>query len=163
MSEPITPGVYFRREPVIEGFIPAATATAGFVGYVPDYKVRPDGSDGGMEDPREPPHRPLLVTTWTEFCERFGDVDLNPYAPGCYLAHAVRGFFENGGTRAFVVRVPLPEGLKPGRAQNGRMLAEGDVAELIGTPRTDVPEEQRRGMSALMRHSGRFDLEMRYG
>jgi Bacteriophage tail sheath protein len=159
MSELITPGVYFRREPVAEGFIPAATATAGFVGYVPEYRP---GSDEAA-DPREPPHRPVLITTWTEFCERFGDIDLNPYAPGCYLAHAVRGFFENGGTRAFVVRVPLPEMLKPGRTDEGRLFAEAEVGELVGTPRPDVPEEQRLGMSALMRHSGRFDLETRYG
>jgi len=52
------------------------------------------------------PLRPALVTSFTEFVEVYGE----PLAPDVtYLALAVRGFFDNGGRQAVVVRVVSPE------------------------------------------------------
>lgn len=49
---------------------------------------------------RGPLDLPVPVTSWRQFVSWFGDV-----IPSGYLAYAVRGFFENGGVRAWVVRV----------------------------------------------------------
>jgi phage tail sheath protein FI len=35
-----------------------------------------------------------------------------PYMDGGYLAHAVRGYYDNGGTRAYIVRVARPEDIE---------------------------------------------------
>ena len=42
----------------------------------------------------------IRLTHWQQFENNFGKV-----IPGSYLAYAVRGFFENGGTLCFVVRL----------------------------------------------------------
>ncbi len=44
---------------------------------------------------------PQLVTSWEEFKSKFGDFQTGNKA----LAHAVYGFFNNGGTRCWVLRV----------------------------------------------------------
>src|SRR5262249_13953845 len=50
-----------------------------------------------------PAGEPRLITSWEQFKTTFGDFDqLNKS-----LAHAVYGFFNNGGTRAWVARVPV--------------------------------------------------------
>jgi phage tail sheath protein FI len=47
---------------------------------------------------------PRAVNSWTEFTQNFGDIqDANQY-----LAHAVFGFFNNGGTRCWVTRIGTP-------------------------------------------------------
>jgi uncharacterized protein len=48
-----------------------------------------------------PTTEPLLVTSWEEFKSNFGDFQTG----NKILAHAVYGFFNNGGTRCFVLRV----------------------------------------------------------
>ena len=73
----------------IEG---VGTSVAGFVGLAP----------GG------PINTPFRVSRWGQFAKVFGDPnepDNGPFMEGAFLAHAVRGFFENGGTRCWVVRV----------------------------------------------------------
>ena len=61
-----------------------STTTAAFVG----------------ETERGPPH-PCLVVSWNEFVQLYGE----PLASDrSYLGAVVRGFFENGGGRAYVVR-----------------------------------------------------------
>jgi uncharacterized protein len=85
------------------------TSIAAFVGLAP----------GG------PPDTPLRVSRWGEFAKIYGDPnkpDNGPYMEGAFLAHAVRGFFENGGTRCWVVRVD---------SATSRDL-RGDVAERRG-------------------------------
>jgi uncharacterized protein len=61
-----------------------------------------------------------LCTNFSEYAERFGDFSAfdpvnvdKPLSPGHHLlTHAVKGFFDNGGTRAFVARVGSVEGLQ---------------------------------------------------
>ena len=91
MPEYLAPGVYL--EEVASGVKPiqgVSTSTAGFVG-----------------ETARGPVRPTLVRSWTEFVGRYGAVakDAPGEAAGRYLPHAVRGFFENGGTRLVVGRV----------------------------------------------------------
>jgi hypothetical protein len=58
-----------------------------------------------------PVNRPKLCTTWTDFTRNFGDFPADEAAEAHrWLAHAVYGFFENGGSRCFVARIAPPGG-----------------------------------------------------
>ena len=85
MPSYLSPGVYVNEVAAgtrpIEG---VGTAVAAFVGLA---------SKG-------PDNQPTLVSNWTQFSETFGD-----FIPGSYLAHAVYGYFLNGGGNCFVVRI----------------------------------------------------------
>jgi len=81
----LSPGVYV--EEVAAGSRPiegVGTAVAAFVGLA---------SQG-------PINEPTLVTNWTQFTQSFGD-----FTEGTYLAHAVYGYFLNGGGACYVVRI----------------------------------------------------------
>ncbi|MDI5961161.1 phage tail sheath subtilisin-like domain-containing protein [Streptomyces sp. SL13] len=85
MPSYLTPGVYV--EEVQSGARPiegVGTAVAAFVGFA--------GTG--------PFHEPTLVTNWDQYVQRFGS-----FTEGTYLAHAVYGFFANGGGSAYVVRI----------------------------------------------------------
>lgn len=84
-SSYLSPGVYM--EEVSSGSRPieaVGTAVAAFVGFA---------EQGPMNEP-------TLVTNWTQFKAAFGD-----FVDGYYLAHAVYGYFLNGGGICYVVRV----------------------------------------------------------
>jgi phage tail sheath protein FI len=82
----LSPGVYV--EEVDRGSKPieaVGTNTVGFLG----------------ESSKGPVNEPVLVTNWSSFVKTFGDfAQCSPY-----LAHAVYGFFNNGGSRCFIVNV----------------------------------------------------------
>jgi phage tail sheath protein FI len=61
------------------------TAVAAFVGFAA----------------KGPLNEPILVTNWTQYTANFGD-----FIAGSYLAHAVYGYFLNGGGVAYIVRLP---------------------------------------------------------
>ncbi|GAB2869957.1 phage tail sheath subtilisin-like domain-containing protein [Streptomyces mayteni] len=85
MPSYLSPGVYV--EEVASGARPiegVGTSVAAFVGLAPT----------------GPLNEPTLVTNWTQYVAAFGD-----FTDGYYLAHSVYGFFNNGGTAAYVVRV----------------------------------------------------------
>ena len=89
----LTPGVYVEEVPSankpIEG---VSTSIAAFVGLAP----------GG------PVNTPMRISNWTQFAKIFGDTnepDNGPFMEGAYLAHSVYGFFQNGGTLCWIVRV----------------------------------------------------------
>jgi uncharacterized protein len=100
----LTPGVYVEEIPSankpIEG---VGTAVAAFVGLAP----------GG------PVNTPMRLSNWTQFAKIFGDAsnpDNGPFMEGSYLAHAVYGFFQNGGTLCWVVRVGADDSAQRPRA-----------------------------------------------
>src|SRR3954447_7351007 len=89
----LTPGVYVEEVPSankpIEG---VSTSIAAFVGLAP----------GG------PINTPMRISNWTQFTKIFGDPnepDNGPFMEGAYLAHSVYGFFMNGGSTCWIVRV----------------------------------------------------------
>ena len=85
MPQYLSPGVYV--EEVDSGSRPiegVGTAVAAFVGLA---------SQG-------PTDVPILVTNWGQFSQTFGD-----FVEGSYLAHAVYGYFLNGGGSCYVIRV----------------------------------------------------------
>jgi uncharacterized protein len=106
----LSPGVYVEEVPSsarpIEG---VGTSVAAFVGPAP----------GG------PLNSPVRVSRWGQFAKVYRDPnepDNGPFMAGAFLAHAVRGFFENGGSVCWVVRVG---------GSTGRDLG-GDVEERSG-------------------------------
>jgi hypothetical protein len=81
----LSPGVYVEEVEAgsrpIEG---VGTAVAAFVGLA---------SEG-------PLNTPTLVSNWSQFTQTFGE-----FVEGSYLAHAVYGYFMNGGGNCYIVRI----------------------------------------------------------
>jgi phage tail sheath protein FI len=97
------PDVYIDEIQLPGPIAGVGTSTAAFIGP----------AVGGQ------PRKPTLVTSWTQFLNKFGpDVSLlNPTdpirsdpnrayipSPPIFVTHAVRGFFENGGAACYFVR-----------------------------------------------------------
>jgi uncharacterized protein len=81
----LSPGVYV--EEVASGSQPiegVGTAVAAFVGFAT----------------QGPFNTPTLVSNWEKFSDTFGD-----FVEGGHLAHAVYGYFLNGGGNCYVIRV----------------------------------------------------------
>jgi phage tail sheath protein FI len=108
MPQYLAPGVYV--EEVESGMKPIAgvgTSTAGFIGEVADKVVMPAPPPGtGLQYTLAPVNEPKLITSWEQFKNNFGEFD----AGNKTLAHAVYGFFNNGGTRCWVTRVGVGAG-----------------------------------------------------
>jgi phage tail sheath protein FI len=111
----LTPGVYVEEVPStskpIEG---VGTSIAAFVGLAP----------GG------PVNTPMRISNWTQFAKIFGDPnepENGPFMDGAYLAHSVYGFFQNGGTLCWVVRVGAGGDGAAGRPQ-AALPAAADVS-----------------------------------
>lgn len=88
------PGVYVEEMPSSAPIVGVGTSTAAFIGTK---------AAGGTDDPPTPASEVVLCTNFSEFKKAVGDfsktdADLN------LLAHAVYGFFRNGGTRCYVGR-----------------------------------------------------------
>lgn len=111
MPQYLSPGVYVEEVP--SGIAPIAgvgTSTAAFVGQVVDSVIMPF-RPGRPLDPENPvaddrytvaaAGLPQLVTGWEGFKSQFGDFQTGNKT----LAHAVYGFFNNGGGRCWVTRV----------------------------------------------------------
>ncbi len=80
-----TPGVYYERvDADATGIHAVRMDVAGFVGIAR----------------RGPLHQAIPVQSWRQFEAYFGE-----FTGAGYLAYAVRGFFENGGRKCWVVRV----------------------------------------------------------
>lgn len=114
----LTPGVYVEEVPGTPPIAPVGTSTAGFIGVVDATATNPAPPDGDGaafsmpvlpgqdgDDPSEfyqlaPLDTPQLVTSWEQFKTKFGDF----HTGNLTLAHAVYGFFNNGGSRCWVSR-----------------------------------------------------------
>ncbi|MGL4397971.1 MAG: phage tail sheath subtilisin-like domain-containing protein [Hyphomicrobium sp.] len=96
MPEYLHPGVYveetsYRGKP-IQG---VSTSTAGFVGAA---RKGPEG-------------RATFIPSFAAFQRLFGEPVRQLSAPGDFLGHSVRSFFENGGARCYVVRALAADAL----------------------------------------------------
>jgi phage tail sheath protein FI len=72
---------------------------------------------------------PLKVTSWQEFIDAFGRTD-----PGSFTAEAVWGFFHNGGSEAWVVKVPhpnAPDGIPEAAERDADAVLAGALVEGI--------------------------------
>src|SRR5688500_6119503 len=90
----LTPGVYVEEVASSSATLTAgATAIAAFVGFT---------EKAPTDDPADPEGiKPRLVTSWTQFESLYGGI-----VPGIMLPHSVYGYFNNGGSIAYIVRVP---------------------------------------------------------
>jgi phage tail sheath protein FI len=55
----------------------------------------------------------MRISNWTQFAKIYGDPvnpDNGPFMEGSYLAHSIYGFFQNGGSLCWVVRVGSDDG-----------------------------------------------------
>lgn len=123
MSQYLSPGVYVEEVPsAIKAIAGVSTSTPGFIGIIPDKihlvaKADPPAAKLVDFTLPTPSKTPRLITNWTQFTKAFGDLvgdpaaaqtaDANPAVDAGHrnLAHAVYGFFNNGGSRCYVVRV----------------------------------------------------------
>ena len=84
---------------------------------------------------------PTLISNWTQFTSTFGD-----FAPGTYLAHAVFGYFMNGGGNCYVVRIGDDgNGRRRPRRDRGRRAAGGAGQPAAGRRGRREPAPGRAG------------------
>jgi uncharacterized protein len=120
----LSPGVYV--EEVDRGTKPieaVGTNTVGFLG----------------ESNMGPVNQAVLITNWSQYVKTFGD-----FTQSTHMAHAIYGFFNNGGSRCFVVNVGSPtsleltdttrpvEGAKEGDKKNEGKQSRGVDGAYIG-------------------------------
>lgn len=155
MAQYTAPGVYVEEVP--PGAAPIAgvgTSTAGFIGHVPDAGVTmpllPDGSGGRYA--LAAALEPQLITSWSDFVRKFGELQ-----PGNrILAHAVRGFYANGGSRCWVTRLATVAAADGQRALEA--LESIDEVALVAIPlEAGVDVTVRRDLyTHLMGHCSRL-------
>ena len=106
----LSPGVYI--EEVDRGTKPieaVGTSTAAFIG----------------ESAVGPTNEAVLVTNWAQYTRTFGD-----FAHSTHLAHAVYGFFNNGGTKAFICNVSAKT-MTPEQAAKEHEKKEADSKKAV--------------------------------
>ncbi len=99
------PGVYIEEQPAPGAIQPVATNNAAFLGRC----------EGGT------PNLPQLVTSFDQFKDQFGADPVD----GSSMWYAVKGYFENGGSKAYIVRV------SGGAAAELRLLDQNNVEVLV--------------------------------
>lgn len=142
----LTPGVYRRPQPAEQQDVRLVrTDVAGFVGFA---ERGPLPSPGTTEV--DPKTLAVRLTSWKQFVTTFGG-----FIPYGYLAYAVRGFFENGGTTCYVVRVAATHHSNPQeRPRAASVTLPGDVAPIevtqlasdVGAGQTDLILDNARGL-----------------
>jgi hypothetical protein len=133
------PGVYVeevsRGSRSIEGI---SMSVAGFVGFTEDIR-----GDAEL-------FRPMLITDWSQYLDYFAKAGSDGFTTfGAYLPYAVRGWFENGGGRCWIISI----GTQLPHKDNETPPADETAITFVNTPgkrpslkfwlKTDQ-EEQRR-------------------
>ena len=116
------PGVYITEITPTGPIAGTGTSTAAFIGTVNSL----DAADAGS---------PVAVTSWTAFIDRFGDFDKTKTLP-----LAVRGYFQNGGTFAYIVAIKAATGLDAALVQ---LQAFSDVS-IVCLPGVVDPDQQSK-------------------
>ena len=117
----LSPGVYV--EEVDRGTKPLEMVGTSTVAFLGECNVGPE-------------NEAVLCTNWSQFTKHFGDFQNSEY-----LAHAVYGFFNNGGGRCFVMNVNNPES-----DDKDKEKVASSAAYYIGT---DNGPGERTGLKAL--------------
>lgn len=144
MANYFSPGVYVEDVPPSSRPIAGVgTSTAGFIGVAPDDMAMP--IKPGSMDPYTlaTAGKPYLVTSWNDFVTNFGEIQ----AGNANLAHAVFGFFHNGGTRCWVMRVAAETDLSTGVDELNEFAAIDEIA-IVAVPGVTMQAVQQ----ALLDH-----------
>ncbi len=121
--------------------VPLECSIAGFAGFAP----------------AGPVDRAVRVDSFETFAAAYGDpASPGPFVPGGKLAHAVRGFFRNGGRACWIARVAGEPGasavsahLRPGAGL--RLLAALDEPTVIAAPDAYGVAGGEPGVTAVQR------------
>ncbi len=141
MASYTTPGVYIEELPATGPIAPVGTSTLALIG---------PAQSGPMNVPTK-------ITNWTQFADTFGGFQASPRL---YLAHAVRGFFDNQGAVAYIVRVGTAKralldlndrGGVPGTALRVQALLDGTGGDLITVAVTDAQIVPLANNAAVLR------------
>ncbi len=119
----LSPGVYV--EEVDRGTKPLEMVGTSTVGFIGECNIGPV-------------NEPIFVTNWSQFTKHFGDFQNSEY-----LAHAVYGFFNNGGGRAFILNVGSVDDAK---GEGDKKKPASKAALYIGT---DNGPGTRTGLKAF--------------
>jgi phage tail sheath protein FI len=139
------PGVYIEEgSSGTKSIAGVSTSVAGFVGRTEH--IRKAGLDNDdMLD------KPVLIQSWNGFMEKFGKYNKRQ-AP--YLPPAVKGFFDNGGRKCYVVRVRGDSGdkdfigAKRRRKKTGlQALCAVDEISIVCIPGATSPSVQQAMIS----------------
>jgi phage tail sheath protein FI len=176
MPQYLSPGVYVEEEPsAVKPIAGVGTSTAAFVGVFDYSKVKVPAPVTGdpaqvayvaveRADPVDP-GTPKLLTNWGQFVKHYGDLvgpeqasagdaEGQEAAQFRYLAHAVYGFFLNGGTRCYVVQVAAAGDVTTAL----EALAAIDEVALVAIPgHTDQASQ-----SAVIDHCRDLNLQDRF-
>ena len=95
MAERLSPGVFIEEINTgprpIEG---VGTSMAAFVGFAASGPV----------------NQPILITSWEQYVQTYGGLQesgtRNGFLEGSYLGYSLYGYFNNGGRRCYVIRLP---------------------------------------------------------
>jgi uncharacterized protein len=144
MASYLAPGVYVEEVPsAVRPIAGVGTSTAAFIGVAGNLKawdpdkaagmpVRPSGGDYEQAKALTP----TPVNSWGEFVASFGEIQ----TANRHLAHAVYGFFDNGGTRCWVARVAAAADLAKGVDTILARFESIDEIALVAAPLPpDVP------------------------
>ncbi|WP_316204474.1 phage tail sheath subtilisin-like domain-containing protein [Bradyrhizobium sp. SZCCHNS3051] len=140
MANYLSPGIYV--EEMASGPRPIeaiGTTTAGFVGLAPVAGARVN--------------EPVAVNNFSQFAREF----MNGTAASTPLAQAVHGFFQNGGSRCYVVNTGS-EGVIAGDGKGLDQLAPIDEIALIAAPGRTDPASYDALLSAAERDGDRIAL-----
>jgi len=133
---PQTPGIYIEEVPSGARPIQAVgTRTAGFVGKAPNSALAVDTAA-------------VAINNWAEFRKTYFP-EQNPDDQWTDLAHAVYGFFLNGGSRCYVANVGSGPLKSAAGAESGLdLLARIDEVAMVAAPGYTKPEDY----TALISH-----------
>lgn len=123
----LSPGVYVEEVPSGSATLTAgATAIAAFVGFTERFPT---------DDPTDPEGlKPRMISSWSDYERMFGG-----FVAGAMLPHSVYGWFQNGGSVCYIVRIPnsVPS-QEPGmRALPAADRALGNLLELTSVGPAD--------------------------
>jgi phage tail sheath protein FI len=137
MAEYLTPDVYVEEVPAGPRPIQAVgTRTAAFVGRAPRAEAHRDDNGNGIA---------VAVNNWSQFVREFVGNERGSTA----LSHAVFGFFQNGGSRCFVVNTPDDQPVAGGPDGGGlRALDAEDEVAIVAAPGRIDPDSY----DALLSH-----------
>lgn len=120
MAGYIVPGVYWETYSPSLPVSEFETGVPAFVGYAKSHQ---------RSEQAEHKHPWCHLATWEDFGSYFGHG-----APESYMAHAIRGFFVNGGRHCYVM--PLADGDEPQKALADGLehLSRLDAVDLVCAP-----------------------------
>lgn len=140
MADLLSPGVYVREVPSsARPIVGVGTSTAAFIG------LAAEASAG--------PQEPQFIANWEDFKRHFGELS----AANEFLAHAVYGYLNNGGTSCYVVRVADQAALDDPTAALEVLETYDDIA-IVSIPGATSEQQHDAITSHCARLQDRFGI-----